>query len=400
MKGVTGRHGEGSVAVAGTGTLGAAGDRPSWDVRLAGKGLPVDDELRAALPESLRALCKSLALKGTIGFDLPRLSYRGPAPKASKEPTLAPDTAPAGAAPAAAEGPDLDVAGAVHLTDATLDVGVALEKVNGSVAVEATVRGGKLQGLRGGVDVASFSLAGRTVESFKATLDKPAGKDELLVGEMQGRLARGDLAGQVKLFYPDEGKKKYTLSLVVRNADVRELAQEPSKKIAGRVTASLAMEGDWDKPADRRGRGDVVMAGKDMYRIPLVLGLLQVTNLSLPISSPFESAVARYSVEGRKVIFENIELRSSTMLMTGEGQLDFGTKQVRMTFVTDNPGGFKIPFIQDIWRTAQHELLRIHVKGTVQEPKVEASTMGTLTTTVDEVFKGETPKPAKGKGKK
>ncbi|HEX8912445.1 MAG TPA: hypothetical protein VF796_08800, partial [Humisphaera sp.] len=102
-----------------------------------------------------------------------------------------------------------------------------------------------------------------------------------------------------------------------------------------------------------------------------------------------------YSLDGERLTFERIELRSANMLMAGDGTLDFGSKQVRMTFVTDNPGAFKIPFVQDLWRGAQQELLRIHVRGTVQDPKVEARSFGTITTTVDEVLKGDAPKPGK-----
>jgi hypothetical protein len=63
-----------------------------------------------------------------------------------------------------------------------------------------------------------------------------------------------------------------------------------------------------------------------------------------------------------------------------------------MTFVTDNPSWPKLPFVDDFLRGAQHELLQIHVNGTLQEPKVSASSMNTLTTTVDEVFKGDSKK--------
>ncbi len=80
------------------------------------------------------------------------------------------------------------------------------------------------------------------------------------------------------------------------------------------------------------------------------------------------------------------------MLVTGDGHLDFGTKQVRMTFVTDNPAAIKVPFLQDIWRGAQQELLRIHVKGTVQAPKVEAGMFGAVSTTIDEVLNGDSTK--------
>jgi hypothetical protein len=85
------------------------------------------------------------------------------------------------------------------------------------------------------------------------------------------------------------------------------------------------------------------------------------------------------------------------MVMSGDGWLDFGTKKVNMTFVTDSAGGFRVPFLQDLWKGAQNELLRIHVRGTVQEPKVQAGVLGTFTTTVDQVLKGDPPRGAKGR---
>jgi hypothetical protein len=131
-----------------------------------------------------------------------------------------------------------------------------------------------------------------------------------------------------------------------------------------------------------------------MYRIPLVLGLLQVTNLALPISSPFNEATAVYSLGGARVHFEQIELRASNMLMQGDGWLDFNTKRVALGFTTDNPGGLmQVPFIKELWRGARNEMLRIQVRGTIQEPEVSARSMGTFWTTVDEVFNGGADKP-------
>ena len=179
----------------------------------------------------------------------------------------------------------------------------------------------------------------------------------------------------------------------MRNADVRQLSGDLSPDLSGELSASLALEGDWSDPRSRRGRGDVAVTGKEMYKIPLVLGLLQVTNLSLPISAPFNQGSARYNVDGvivdgQTVTFESLELRSRDMLMSGSGQLNFATKQVKMTFFTDNPNWPKLPILGDIVQTAKHELLQIHVKGTLEEPKVSATPANTLTTTVDEVLRG------------
>jgi hypothetical protein len=210
---------------------------------------------------------------------------------------------------------------------------------------------------------------------------------------MRGEVADGTMSGQMTLVYPDDGPSRYALELVVRDADVRQLAWEKDDtKVKGRLTASLSLEGSWGDAALRRGRGDVVVNGRDMYRIPLVLGLLQVTNLALPISTPFNEATAVYSIDGSKVIFEQIKLTARNMLMEGNGSLDFDTKKVALAFTTDNPNGLmNIPFIKELWAGARNEMLKIHVRGTIQEPEVSARSMGTFWTTVDEVF--DKPRP-------
>jgi hypothetical protein len=119
-----------------------------------------------------------------------------------------------------------------------------------------------------------------------------------------------------------------------------------------------------------------------------LLGLLQITNLALPITSPFNEATSRYVIDGNRVTFESIELRAKDMLMQGSGYLDFATKQVRLSFVTDSVNWPKLPIIGDLLQGARHELLQIHVKGTLEEPKVSAGAFGTFTTTVDEVLRG------------
>ena len=109
-------------------------------------------------------------------------------------------------------------------------------------------------------------------------------------------------------------------------------------------------------------------------------------------TSPFTDAGARYNANGQSVTFESLELRSHDMLMSGSGKLDFNKKQVNMTFTTDNPNWPKIPIVGDIAQAAKHELLQIHVRGTLEDPKVSATPVNTVSTTVDEVFRGDSKK--------
>ena len=365
LKDLVGSHGTGRIYVSGTGSLAGA---PVWKLDLRAQNLPCDAELCKALPPALVTIVDGLKLRGNLGFHFPALSYRGSETDGD---------------------PDIDLGGTVTLKSGSIDVGVPLADVYGGMDFQTSSRQGKLDSLSGSLKFDSLSLGGRPLRDLKLKLVKPAGKNELHVDKIEAKVAHGELAGGVTLFFPDEGANRYTMGLTVRNADVKELTGETDQDIRGDLTASLSLEGAWGETTQRRGRGDVVVAGKQLYRIPVMLGLLQVTNLSLPIGGPFTKGTARYTVEGTRINFEQVDLRADSMMMTGSGYLDFGTKQVRMNLSTDNPGGFKIPFLHDLWQGARQELLKITVRGTVQDPKVEPTSMGTFTTTVDEVFRGE-----------
>ena len=376
LQNLIGKHKGATIAISGS---AAVGERAGWNLSLVGKDVPIDEELRKALPPSLADLMRSMKLAGKISFEFPKLSYR------PGEPPTAPSTR------AASVDPDLDLAGTVWFTDSSMDVGVPITDINGLLKLETGIRAGKLAGLKGNVQADTLKIAGRPGKNFSAELFKPETQDAMRIGKIQAQLAGGEMAGQVELAFPERGTSRFAMGLLLHNVDVRQLAGE-DEKIKGQLDASLALEGAWADPTTRRGRGDVKVAGRDMYKIPLVLGLLQITNLALPISSPFNEATARYSVEGQKVTFETIEMRASNMIMQGSGSLNFDTKKVKMTFTTDNPNWPKVPILSDLLQGAKHELLQFHVNGTIQEPKVSGSVMNTFQTTVDEVLRaGDAP---------
>lgn len=419
---VTARHAKAKVSVSGTGvTSGETVDRKTiWDLRLAGQDVPVDNTLRKALPPALADLTTALKFDGAVSFDFSKLLVVLPAPAGqTTTPTTlgsgavvssalvdarSAATAEAGSQPAigrstkkpmtgsAADESTADVDFGVVLKTArsSMDVGVELSDIDATISLDGTVRAGRLADLTGKFDANSLQIAGRQAEDFRATLLKSAGADAMRIADMRGKLAGGEIAGEVALAFPRVGPSRYGLNLILRDADVKTIAADVSEReVKGRLNASLALEGDWSNPASRRGRGDVSVSGKEMYRIPLVLGLLQITNLALPITSPFSEAGVDYSVDGPRVTAEQITLRSKDMLMQGSGTIDFDTKKVRMSFTTDNPNWPKLPIVSDFVTVAKHELLKINVRGTLEEPKVRASSLNTFTTTIDEVLKGD-----------
>lgn len=369
LKDLVGNHGPAKLTVAGEGSLGIA---PVWNLTLHAENLPLDGELRAAMPPVLRDVVDGLKLTGTLGLDFPKLTYR--------------------VSQSTDADPDVDVGGLLTLRNGSMDAGMPLTGIQGGLQFTTATRQGKIQSLSGSMALDSLNLGGRPVRDLRLDLLRAPGTNDLHIDKLRAKVAGGELGGGAVITFPEEGANSYTMNLIARDADVKTLTGETDQDIRGELTASLSLEGKWGDASARRGRGDVVVAGKQLYRIPLMLGLMQVTNLSLPIGQPFTKATARYTVEGARVNFEQMDLRADSMMMSGSGYLDFGTKQVRMTLSTDNPGGFKIPFISDLWQGARQELLKINVQGTVQDPKVQPTSMGVITTTIDQVFKGESAK--------
>lgn len=392
LDGVSAHHGRATVAINGTGTPAGV-----WDLALNVANAPVDADLLAAVPPPVADLLTTTKFSGEMSVDIKKLHL---APS-SVDPTTNPAVAaapPAVAAPATSGAPadrpiDCDFDLSMHTDAASLDVGVPLENANATVALAGSVLAGKLQNLSGGIDMASARLASRPISKLKCTIEKSAAQEIVRLGNMQALLAGGEMAGEVDFQLPGAGPSRYALALVLRDADVKQLTGEAAN-VNGRLAVSLSLQGDCDNPYTRQGRGDLTVTGQQMYRMPLVLGLLEVTSMSLPISSPFTDGAARYSVEGMKVDFDNIELKSKDMLMQGNGDITYDTHQVRMTFFVDSTTWPKIPVVGDLIQGARRDLLQIHVKGTLQDPKVSAGVANTFTTTIDEVFRsGSTTQP-------
>jgi hypothetical protein len=363
--GIHAHHGNATIDLSGKGITNNPND---WDLSLAAHNLPADDDLRKAIPTSMRQVLDELKYKGNLSVDLKTFRYRGDRPEA-----------------------DVDLWGTFSAIKGSVEVGVPIDGIDAAVTFDAAVRNGKLAAFRGDADIEQMSMVDRPVKNLKAALQMPSGSDVLSATGIHGDVAGGELAGRMDLKFPDTGPATYSLDFQVKNADLNSMAKQVAprgKEIKGQASASIALQGAWADPSTRRGRGDVLVTGKEVYQIPLLLGLLEVTNLSLPTSEPFSEGTARYLVEGNRITFEQVQMRSNSIVMSGNGWLDFGSKQVRMNFTTENPNLPKLPIVHDLWEGAKQELLQIQVRGTVQSPKVSAGALHTFTTTVDEVLSG------------
>ncbi|MGD0463448.1 MAG: AsmA-like C-terminal domain-containing protein [Tepidisphaeraceae bacterium] len=359
-------HGNAGISISGTGQLG---EHQAWALKVSAQQLTVDDELVGAVPDSVATVLKGLKVRGKVDVELSKLAYW-----------------PTGQAQGTTDGADVDFAAKITMLGTSLDIGLPATNVRGDIDLAGLMRGGRLHRLAGRCGADSLLLAGRAGSDFKLTLAKDSDEALIQISHVEGKFASGDLAGDGQYAFPDDLPSKYDLSLVLRDADVQQLTTPYEKDLRGRLTASLQLRGTWNEPQSRRGHGDVSVVGEKMYNIPVMLGLMQITNLALPLNSPFTEISTRYSLDGEKVVFEQIDLKSKDMTMSGSGEMNFALKSVSLWLTTKNAALVALPVVGPLIGGANQELLRIHIKGTIEEPKVTASTFGTVTTTVDQVF--------------
>ncbi len=344
------------------------------DIALAGRNLKLTDDLKKRLPPMMQRLLKSVELKGTVAFDLEHLKIK-PDPNAT--------TAPSGE-----RASDVEFDGKLWLQNATMDAGVAMTDINGLLTASGKTRGGALQSLTGTVSFDSLKLAGRDVSWLTAEINKPADKDVIQLLKIDGRIADGTISGQIDSIL-SEKDPRFGMNLVLRNAKVADITGETDKPIDGRLTASLSMEGKWSDASASRGRGDVLVEGKQMYRVPILFGLMQMANLSLPFESPIQQAGIRYNIDGQTLQLETMDLRGKTSAMQGSGTVDFKSKQVQMTLYVVNQAADSVPIFGQLLKGAREDFMQVRVRGTIQEPKVGAGLFNTFSTTIDEVMKGK-----------
>jgi hypothetical protein len=307
---LVGKHGDGTIRISGSG----AADKTDWDLRLSAEKIKVDDAFRKALPGGLASVVEGLKLNGMIGFEFPKLTgpRRGSQPLSTsqiKSSTTTPSTPL-----------DVDFNVKLAMNDASIDVGVPDDRHSREHGIGRHVRGSKLAALAGPLDLSSTVIAGRRAEDVHAEFFKPdepgrpAHRQDHRPPRRRRHLGarRSRLPRRRRLALPHEPHAPQRRTCATSRAS-------PIRTSPAKFPPASTWKGSWsrhqDPPRPRRRQ----VTGKEMYKIPLVLGLLQITNLSLPLTSPFTNAGTRYTVDGNAVTFESIELRGNDMLMSGSG---------------------------------------------------------------------------------
>lgn len=334
---------------------------------------------RAVLPEAVLTVVDGLELNGAYDIRGAHLVYQ-------HDP----------------EHPTFRFQGKARLTDATATVGVPVTQITGDLEIQATRQADSAwPRLDLKFDAQRLLAARRLTSPLSLHIASANRPDQLTIRDLRGSCYGGTLfgTGQIEL----GGGGLYRMNLVLQDVALNpflypqdHLDRDSSSQNAGPgsehepftgvLAASLTIEGSSHQPTKRRGRGELEIRDANIYEVPLSLALIQILNLSLPSSRSFDRASASYLIDDDVVLFDSVRFEAPTIEIVGAGMMHYSTLELDLDLYTRNPTGPDLGPLSDLFGVFKDELLTIHVTGTLEDPKPNATSFQGIKRSWREIF--------------
>ena len=349
-------------------------------IELSAANLPLDEHVRHLLPTEAMPLWDRVKPAGTVDVELMPLSFRPDLTGTSllwsvQAQTTLRNVALANMADAKNIWGSFDLRG--NLVDRT-----------GGISLTGTLNLNRA-GVYGHVfeNVTGNWVAARTHN----------GEGGLKVTDLAGTLYEGTVSGEVAVQFT-KNKTQYAASATIQQMAVAPFVnagrsgQSTDKKpmdLTGQATAQFQLEGVFDQPHARQGRGRAVIENGQMYKLPILLMILHVINLSVPQEDAFQTARAEFFVDGDQLRFSHFELHGSALELTGTGTLSIPDRGLDLVLYSVSPR--KTP-ISAVITPISREVLELHVTGSLADPKIQKRFLPGVTEEIRQLFKKREPR--------
>jgi hypothetical protein len=346
-------------------------DRPGLqlDTALQLRARALSPDLRAALPEAVRDVLDRLRVEvaGPVSLRDARLTA-----------SIGPDDAR----------DPLAFRGTLLFENASADFGLPVQGADGSISI-AVQRPPAADGQRPepsfdlAIAARSLSIEGLPLTDARARILSGSPPGQVLVPFCAADFFGGRLAATAVANSGPAGRD-YQADLVLAGArfapllralaDRTPLVKPPGgsrddDESRGRLDASLSLAGVAGDPASRHGRGSIRIAGGDVVRLPLVLPLLQVSNLLIPSADRLDYLQARFDLKGHTLAIEQVAVMSDTLSLMGAGTMSWPDLALDLRFNSRSAESRRIPLWSDLLETIRDELITTTVGGTLRDPR-------------------------------
>ncbi|MDG3006045.1 AsmA family protein [Paludisphaera mucosa] len=264
----------------------------------------------------------------------------------------------------------------VILVDNQLKTGIPVEHLQG---VFRDVKGrsdGKYLQVRGILDIRSASVAGLQLSDVQAPLIVEGGVARL--DSLKGRFLGGQIYGDGSITL--DQTPRYSGSVQLAGADLHEYAMSLSgrQSFRGLVNAKAEFNGLGSDIHSLQGRGEGHVVDGDLGELPFVLRIVKELARVLTFNTArrdgktmFDSADIAFRIINGTTHFDEIKLTGSPISLQGEGTRDtFDNIDMNLNVVYGRKG-VEVPLLGPAIREAGSQLVKIHIGGTLAQPRPE-----------------------------
>ncbi|MFH1109544.1 MAG: hypothetical protein V1790_10165 [Planctomycetota bacterium] len=365
-------------------------DGEEGTIVLSATDLPLDGNVRGLLPERLRGGWDRAGLRGRVDVRCNELHYRQSQ---------------------AAPYPTWSVDGRIDLHHVDAPGLAELEDLSGTLSGSGTLvdrLGGAT--LSGRLQLASGRVYARTlsdIESAWSLVRSADGVGRLAIDDTQAAIYEGALTGQAELLVgPD--RADYNLSATVHGMQIAPwlragrtpeaappatAGEDAPDEVRGLADAHLYLTGVVGEPLSRRGGGRLEVRDGFIYRLPILLAILNVLDISVPNDDALHELEAEFFILGNRLNLTDIALRGRSLTLVGEGSMSLPDQAVDLRLVNIGTRSWaRLPILADLVEGAARGFVELRVTGPVSRPTVRAQPLRALSDELKRLFQKKLPK--------
>lgn len=298
----------------------------------------------------------------------------------------------------------LKASGALVIEGGSADLGVGIADAFGRIDFEA-VREGRDAPLRYDLNGAFSSLrvAGVAISDGRVRVVSGDEPGETFVPSLSGDCHGGRITGRASVFPTKPNRqgpdRDFDISLALSGVTLGPLIDDLRRNLSGdrpaesgqaavatsgsaadsasrstaRLDVGISLTGTLGKPETRRGRGTASAGQGTLVSLPLVIRLVEASNLMLPLGEPLDLLQASFFMQGRTVSFEELSIFSASVEFLGFGTLAWPNMDLDMVFT--HRATYRIPVVGHVLEGLRNELVTTTVGGTLANPNFGVSSM-------------------------
>ncbi len=320
---------------------GIEGDALSLHVD--GTGLPMDDELKAALPPELSDILRSLNITGTASFNAGLIFKK--------------------------DVRQVDLV--CRLSKGSIGTDIRLEDVEGTVTL--TGYAGADSQYIGFMNFSHALLWGKRLTDLGASFNLRG--NALSFSNLKGTAYGGMLSG--KSYLVDLKSKDYFAEeLVLDGLDLREYSRETKYPLGGKVRLELPLlKGNTRDAGTAAGKGRMVIRDAQLWEIPVFIQFFTLNpGELLKEKRKFDAGALDFDIKERRFDISRLAFTSESVSMVGDGKINFdGSLHVTLRPKSGPLLGidfFILKWAGDLMSLVLGSSVKVVVTGTFDKPEV------------------------------